>query len=59
MLKRGHIGDGCELASTLCQYALRKDDIFVLRWISVRRVRPVSVSSANMWWRCAQYSIIA
>ena len=23
---RGHIGDGCDLASTLCKYDLRKGD---------------------------------
>ena len=26
MLQRGHSGDGCDLASTLCKYDLRKDD---------------------------------
>ena len=26
MLQRGHRGDGCVLASTLCKYDLRKDD---------------------------------
>ena len=25
MLQRGHSGDGCVLASTLCKYDLRKD----------------------------------
>ena len=31
MLQRGHSGDGCVLASTLCKYDLRKGDLFVLR----------------------------
>ena len=39
MLQRGHSGDGCVLASTLCEYDLRKWDLFVLSWERVRRVR--------------------
>ena len=35
----GHIGDGCDLASTLCKYDLWKGDLFVLSWARVRRVR--------------------
>ena len=31
MLQRGHSGDGCALASTLCKFDLRKGDLFVLR----------------------------
>ena len=38
MLERGHSGDGCVLASTLCKYDLRKGDLFVLSWARVRRV---------------------
>ena len=45
MLQREHIGDGCNLASTLCRYDLRKDDLFVLSWAMVRRVRRESISS--------------
>ena len=37
MLQRGHSGDGCVLASTLCTYDLRKGDLFVLSWARVRR----------------------
>ena len=37
MLQRGHNGDGCDLASTLCKYELRKGDLFVLSWARVRR----------------------
>ena len=39
VLQRGHTGDGCDLASTLCRYDLRKGDLFVLSSARVRRVR--------------------
>ena len=39
MLQRGHSGDGCVLASTLCKHDLRKGDLFVLSWARVQRVR--------------------
>ena len=45
MLQRGHSGDGCVLASTLCKDDLRKRDLFVLSWARVRRVRRGSISS--------------
>ena len=45
MLQRGHSGNGCDLASTLCTYDLRKGDLFVLIWARVRRVRWGSLSS--------------
>ena len=45
VLQRGHGDDGCDLASTLCKYDLRKGDLFVLRWAMVRRVRRGSLSS--------------
>ena len=45
MLQRGHSGDGCVLASTLCKYDLRKGNWFVLSWAWVRRVRRGSLSS--------------
>ena len=38
MLQRGHSGDGCALASTLCKFDLRKGDLFVLSYARVRRV---------------------
>ena len=41
MIQRGHSGDGCDLASTLCKYDLRKDDLFVMTWVQVRRVRSI------------------
>ena len=39
-------GDGCDLASTLCKYDLRKGDLFVLSWARVRRVRRGNISLA-------------
>ena len=45
VLQRGHSGDGCDLAPTLCKYDLRKGDLFVLSWARVRRVRWGSLSS--------------
>ena len=45
VLQRGHSGDGCDLASTLCKYYLRKGDLFVLSWARVQRVRQGSISS--------------
>ena len=61
MLQRGNSGDGCVLTSTLCKYDLRKGDLFVLSWVRVRRVRRESIlfRAANVWWRCAQYFVIA
>ena len=35
VLQRGHSGYGCDLASTLCKYDLRKGDLFVLNWAMV------------------------
>ena len=37
VLQRGHSGDGCDLALTLCKYDLRKGDLFVLSCARVRR----------------------
>ena len=45
MLQRGHSGDGCVLALTLCKYDSRKGDLFVLSWARVRRVGQGSPSS--------------
>ena len=45
MLQRGHSGDGCDVASTVCKYDLRKGDSFVMSWARVRRVRRGSISS--------------
>ena len=45
VLQRGNSGDGCDLASTLCKYDLRKRDLFVLSWARMRRVRRGSIAS--------------
>ena len=45
MLHRGHSGDGCDLASTLCKYDLRKGDLFVMTMAMVRRVSWEIISS--------------
>ena len=45
VLQRGHSGDGCDLASILCEYDLRNGDLFVMSWAMVRRVRHGSISS--------------
>ena len=45
MLPRGYIGDGCDLASALCKYDLRKGDLVVPSWARVRRWRRGSISS--------------
>ena len=37
MLQKRHRGDGCVLVSTLCKYDVRKGDLFVLNWASIRR----------------------
>ena len=41
----GHSGDGCVLASTMCQYDLKKGDLLVLGWARVRLVRRGSLVS--------------
>ena len=59
MLQRGHSGDGCVLASTLCKCDLRKGDLFVLSWARVSEVGKSLFRAASVWWRCAQYFVIA
>ena len=58
VLQRGHSGDGCVLASTLCKYDLRKGDLFVLSWARVRRVRQGSLSSELLVCGGRQYSLL-
>ena len=45
MLQRGHSGNRCVLASTLCKYDLRKGDLYVHSGARVRRVGQGSISS--------------
>ena len=61
MLQRGHSGDGCVLASTLCKYDLRKGDLFFseLGKFATSEVGKSLFRAANVWWRCAQYFVIA
>ena len=46
--RKGLGGDGCDLASTLCKYDLRKGDLFVLSWARVQRMRWGSISSIEV-----------
>ena len=61
MLQRGHSGDGCVLASTLCKYDFRNGDLFVLSWAkgATGEAGKSLFRAANVWWRCAQYFVIA
>ena len=52
VVQRGHSGDGCDLALTLCKYDLRKGDLFVLSWARVRRVRRGSISYSSELLMC-------
>ena len=45
MIQRENSGVGCDLASTLCKYDLRKADVFVRNWERVQRMRQGSISS--------------
>ena len=58
MLQRGHSGDGCDLAMTLCKYDLRKGDLFVLSWARVRRVRWGNISSLLLMCGVGVHSIL-
>ena len=61
MLQRGHSGDGCDFTSTLSKYDLIKGDLFVLSWEKSARSEAGKYlfRAANVWWRCAQYFVIA
>ena len=43
VLQRGHSGDGCDLASTLCKYDLSKGDLYVLSWARARCLETIDV----------------
>ena len=58
MLQRGHSGDGCVLASTLCTYDLRKGDLFVLSLARVRRVMRGSTSLELLMYGVGVRSIL-
>ena len=56
MLQRGHSGDGCVLASTLCKYDLRKGDLFVLGKGATSEAGMYLFRAASVWWRvCAVF----
>ena len=57
MLERGHSGDGCDLASTLCKYELRKGHLFFRSWATSEAGK--YLFRAAVWWRCAHYFVIA
>ena len=59
MLQRGHSGDVCVLASTLCTYTLRKGGSIVLGKGVTSEVGKYLFRAANVWVRCAQYFVIA
>ena len=58
MLQRGHSGDGCVLATTLCKYDLRKGDLFVPSWARVRRMMRGSISSELLMYGRGSRSIL-
>ena len=52
-------GDGCNLASTLCKYNLRKGDLFSWGTDATSEAGKYIFRAANVWWRYAQYFVIA
>ena len=52
MLQRGHSGDGCVLASTLCKYDLKMGDLFVLGKGATSEAGKYLFRAASVWWRC-------
>ena len=59
MLQRRNSSDGCDLTSTLCKYDLRKGDLFALGKGVTSEVGKYFFRAASVWWRCAQYFVIA
>ena len=59
VLQMGHSGDRCDLASTLCKYDLRKGDLFVLSWATVRRVKAGKcLFRASNAWGCVRSIVL-
>ena len=55
-----HSGDRCNVLSTLCEYDLRKGDLFVLLGKDATSETGMYLfRAANVWWRYAQYFVIA
>ena len=61
VLQRDNSDDGCDLASTLCNYDLRKGALFVLSLAkgAMSEAGKYLFRVANVWWRCTQYFDIA
>ena len=56
---RGHRVYGCDLASTLCKYDLRKGDFCSeLGKGATSEPGKYLFRAANVWWKCAQYFVI-
>ena len=53
MLQRGHSGDGCDLASTLCKYCSE------LGKGATSEAGKYLFRAANVLWICVQYFVIA
>ena len=61
MLQRGHSGDGCVLALTLCKYDF-EEGRFVCSELgkgATSEAGKYLFRTASVWWRCAQYFVIA
>ena len=56
VLQRNSVG--CDVASILCKYDLKKGDLFVLNWERVRRVMRVSISSELLMCGAGVHSIL-
>ena len=50
-------GVGCDVASTLCKYDLKKGDLFVLSWERVRRVMRGTISAELLMYGGGVHSI--
>ena len=59
LLQRGYSGDGCDLASTLYMYDLRKVYFFSWGKGATSWAWNYFFRAANVWWRCAHYFVIA
>ena len=53
VLQRGHSGDGCDLASTLCKYEWRLICSELGKGATSEAGKYV-FRAADVWWRCAQ-----
>ena len=59
VLQRGHSDDVCDFASTVCEYDLRNNNLLVLSWAMVRRVRRGSISSELLMCGGGVHSILS